>query len=189
MTATLKALVLVAAPIACGALFFAVEAPPQRPGVYVKSRQGVYPISGYAERSAALFDAVSGKEQSAPGTARGWVQFFIVGDGSRPESACPGARLFFVRIVDGESPESRPIATEVRRLDPRVCHVASSELSHWGDAPDPVVQYYYAAKTGPARAVRVLVAMTVDNPDGSRQIYPVLNYPPSGPRLSLPAFQ
>jgi hypothetical protein len=188
MMASLKAFGLIAVPLACGIVLFAVTAPAQRPGVYVKSRQGVYPISGYVEQPATMFASIAGKEQSAPGTARGGVQFFVVTDASQPSTACTSARLFFVRIVEGESPDYRPIATDVRRLDPRVCHVSSGELSHWGDAPDPVVTYYYAAKAETSKPVKVLVALTLDNPDGSRQIYPVLNYPPSGPRLALQAF-
>ena len=190
MNASLKAFGLIAAPLACGMALFAVSAPPQRPGVYVKSRQGVYPISGYAEQPARMFAAVSGKEQTAPGTARGWVQFFIVGDEAKSSGGCAAnPQLFFVRIVDGESPDYRPISTEVRRLDSRVCHVSSAELVHWGDASDPVVEYYYEAKAGTSKPVEVLVALMTDAPDGSRRIYPVLNYPPAGPRLILRAFQ
>src|SRR4051812_3347240 len=167
MTATLKALVLIGGPLVCGAALFAFSAPPQQPGVYVRTRQGVYPVSGYAEQSVRMFDAVSDKVQTAPGGARGWVQFFVVGDATEPAARCGDhVELFFVRIVDGEPAAYRPVATDVRRLDRRVCHVSSAELAHWGDAPDPIVKYYEEAKTGTSKPVDVLVALVVNNSDG-----------------------
>jgi hypothetical protein len=188
--ATVKALLLIGGPLACGLVLFALEAPAQHPGVYLKTRQGVYPIAGYTEQSATMFAGVSEKVQTAPGSARGWVQFFVVADDDAKSSAgCAAARMFFVRLIEGEPAEYRPISTEARRLDSRVCHVSSPELKHWGDAPDPVVKYYYDAKPSSARPLTVLVALMFDNQDGSRQIYPVLNYPPSGPRLVLAPFQ
>lgn len=190
MNASLKAFALIALPLVCGAVLFAVVAPGERPGVYVGTRQGIYPIAGYSKSSQNLFADVADNIQTAPASARGLVTFFVVGD--EPNAAvrrAASAKLFFVRVIEGEAPQFRPMSTRVEWLDAHVFHVVSDEMAHWGDAPDPVVKYYFEAKATTAKPIKVLVALTMDDQDGSQRIYPVLNYPASGPPLVLPAYR
>jgi hypothetical protein len=183
---SLKALGLIAGPLICGAVLYVLEVPPRHPGVYVETLTGIYPMSGYTEQPATLFASASAKAETPPAGGRGPVTFFIVGDDvDALAGRARSARLFLVRTVDGEVPGYRPVAAEVRRIDAHVYGVSSDELTNWGIQGNLMDRYYLEARPSSSKPINVLVALTMDKADGSREIYPVLNYPPNGPRLDL----
>jgi len=170
-----KAFVLIALPLFCGAVLFWIEAPPQSPGVYVETRQGIQAVSAYRENVELTISGAS-KHPQVPGETV--ESLFIVGrDASEAAASAASVEVQFV-LVDPENPDASPryvsARVAVRRITPSVYQITSQRLDGWG--AEGVAAEYFPDATHSEPLLRPDMSVSLamrDSLTGDRHIYSV----------------
>jgi hypothetical protein len=183
------ALAIIVGPLLCGAIFFVTRGPVQKPGAYVETADGVYPLPTCL---AGTSPDVSAAAAVALGEVRAF--FLVLPDRAPARASADGAQLS-LRVVNHAEPQidygRAPLPTTIRRMNANVYRVSSDQTLRWDPRgpTDAIYRRALARMPGNRATTEVLLVLEVPQPHAGSCLYAMtLGPPPSLPDADVKWF-